>query len=212
MESLRTMIMNDEQVELNVPRWVSLLLVVAVIITVGAAGFIYTGVLVSGLTLGSAVVALALWLTLTYTRPARRAMLPHYIAAIIAVLVLYVEQYYFGYAQKMTVLFPGIFSQPVVFTEKIFLSVFPFAGTVLFLFGGFCLFFHRPIGNYLLWLLYCLGIVSGVSVYIVNVFATGGYGYLPGMWTAPLAVVAGARGIWFLLRGGRMEKERAGVG
>ena len=48
--------MDDEIIRLQVPRWVHLLLVISALITLGAAGYIYTGPVVT------AIVMLAGWL------------------------------------------------------------------------------------------------------------------------------------------------------
>ena len=125
--------LDDEPLRLQTPRWVHLLLVLSSLVTLAAAGYIHVGSLLTAFVLSAGVAALLGWRATTYNHPASRRVLPWYILTVIVLLLHYGEAWYFGYAEALTARFADVFAPPVVFNEAIYLSIFPLAGTALYL-------------------------------------------------------------------------------
>lgn len=189
--------MTEEDITLEIPPWVYPMMVLSILITLGAAGYIYLGFLITGPVILAAFLALVAWYGTTYRQPRRRRILPLYIALIIVLLLQGVEQWYFGYPDVLKSLFPASFEPPVVFNEAIFLSIFIFGGTTLFLFAAVGIFFHHPLGNYVGWFMMVHAVLGGLFLLSWPLLA-GQMHYLPGMMSAPLAILLGLRGILHL--------------
>lgn len=198
--------LDDEPLRLQAPKWVHLLLVLSSLITLAAAGYIHVGGLVTGFVVSAGVVALLGWRATTYNNPASRRVLPWYIATVIVLLLHYGEAWYFGYAEALTARFPGAFASPVVFNDVIYLSIFPLAGTALYLWAAVGVFFHHPLGNYMAWFVFVLALAEGLAPFILPLFGSGGYEYFPGMATAPVAALFGGRGVRSLV-----ERQTEGI-
>lgn len=186
--------MTEEDIILEIPTWVYPLIVVVILITLATAGYIYLGFLITAPVMLAGFLALVAWYGTTYRRPRRRRILPLYIALIIVLLLQGVEQWYFGYPDVIKTLFPTSFTPPVVFTEPIFLSIFIFGATTLFLFAAVGIFFHHPLGNYVGWFMMVHAVMGGLLLLIWPMLA-GQMHYLPGMICAPLGILLGIIGI-----------------
>ena len=186
--------MTEEDITLEVPPWVYPLVVISILITLGAAGYIYTGWLVTAPVMLAGFLALVAWYGTTYRNPRKRRILPLYIALVIVLLLQGFEQWYFGYTDVLKTLFPTSFVPPVVFNDSIFLSIFTFGGTVLFLFAAVGIFFHHYLGNYVGWFIMVHASISGLFLLALPLLA-GQVQYVPGMISAPLSIVLGGVGI-----------------
>ncbi|MBV7340117.1 hypothetical protein KFU94_70315 [Chloroflexi bacterium TSY] len=187
--------MTEEKITLDVPPWIYPLVVLSILITASAAGYIYTGSLVTAPIALAGFLALLAWLGTTYRYPRKRRILPLYIGLIIVLLMQGVEQWYFGYPAAIKRLFPANFEPPVVFNEAIFLSNFVLAGTTLFLSAGVGIFFHHHLGNYVAWLLMTHAVIGGIFLCLSPLFSGEGLQYVPGMVIAPLSIVIGCLGM-----------------
>lgn len=185
--------LTDQPLRLQMPRQIHVLLVAAAAITGMIATWISYGTIITSIWGLALVVALALWVRTTLRRPLSRRVLPVYVAGILVLLTHDFEQWTKNYALTLTHLLPHAFNPPVNLTQRGFVVIFPFATTVVFLFGAAALFFHHPLGNYCAWLLLTTATVLPLSDLIVGL-ATGPIAYVPGMWTAPLAIVFGLCG------------------
>jgi len=186
--------MTEEDITLEIPVWVYPLLVLVLLITGGVAGYIYLGFLVTAPIMLAGFLALGAWYGTTYRQPRKRRILPLYIALIIVLLLQGIEQWYFGYSDVIKRLFPASFEAPIVFNETIFMSVFIFAATTLFLFAAVGIFFHHPLGNYIGWFVMIYSVIGGLLVLTWPLLA-GQMQYLPGMLSALPAILMGVVGI-----------------
>ncbi|MCK6629719.1 MAG: hypothetical protein L6R45_31660 [Anaerolineae bacterium] len=116
--------MTEEDITLEIPLWVYPLTVLAILITLGVAGYIYLGFLVTFPVMLTGFLALAAWYGTTYQQPRQRRILPLYIALIVVLLLQGAEQWYFEYPEVIKTLFPASFGSPIVFNGSIFMSVF----------------------------------------------------------------------------------------
>lgn len=182
--------MNEAELHLDVPRWVYPLAVVAQLFTGLAAGYVYLGSMVTFPVVAAGAAALLLWLASSYRDPRRRTFLPLYLLLLVLVLAQGLEQWHFGYAATMHRLFPGSFQAPVMFNEKIQLSVFTLGAVSLYLLGALGLFFHHPLGNYMAWLMVCQATVGGAMLLAIS-WVAGHFQYVPGMVTGTLAAMLG---------------------
>jgi membrane-associated HD superfamily phosphohydrolase len=187
-------IMTEEEITLEIPVWVYPLMVLALLITLSTAGYIYLGFLVTAPVMLAGFLALVAWYGTTYRQPRKRRILPLYIALIIVLLLQGLEQWYFGYPEVIKTLFPASFAPPVVFTETIFLSIFVFGATTLFLFAAVGIFFHHHLGNYVGWFMMVYAVIGGLLLLGWPLLA-GQLDYLPGMVMAPLGILMGLMGI-----------------
>jgi hypothetical protein len=186
--------MTEEEITLEIPLWVYPLLVIALLITLGVAGYIYLGFLVTAPVMLTGFLAHVAWYGTTYRQPRKRRILPLYIALIVVLLLQGLEQWYFGYPEVLKTLFPASFEPPIVFNETIFTSVFVFGGTTLFLFAAVGIFFHHHLGNYMGWFMMVYAVIGGLLLWGWPLFA-GQLGYLPGMVSALPAILMDVVGI-----------------
>jgi hypothetical protein len=191
--------MNEDELHLDVPRWVYPLAVVTQLFTALAAGYVYVGSLITFPVIAAGTAALLLWLSTSYRDPRRRTFLPRYFLLVVLLLLQGLEQWHFGYAATLHRLFPESFAAPVVFDERIQLAIFTFAAVSLYLIGAVGLFFHHPLGNYMAWLLVCEAAVGGLTLLAMSLFA-GRFQYIPGMACGTVAVVLGILGALRLAR------------
>jgi len=199
--------MNKDYEYLDVPRWVNVLFILSTIITLCVAGYIYTGALISLLVGVPAMVALFFWLTTTYHQSAPRRIIPWYIGAVLVLLIQHAEQWHFNYAEQLKLTLPQFFSDPVVFNEAIFLSIFPFAGLALFLVFATSFYLRRPLGNYMVWFVFVWAITSGLTPYLFTLFQESGISYFPGMLGGVLTTGVGVWGCKLLLNIKNIVKE-----
>lgn len=192
--------MNEEPWRLEVPPWLYLLSVASLLLTAAAAGYIYLGgVLTAPLVLAGAAALLA-WAFTTYRAPRQRRSFPLLIVVVIALLLQGLEQWTFGYPQIVREAFPFGFAAPVVFDERIFLSVYVLAATTLFLAGGFGVLFHHPLGNFTAWLLCTHAMIQSCFLIGACLLAEVGPRYVPGAAAAPLCLLLGLLGALRLAR------------
>jgi hypothetical protein len=186
--------MSEETITLEVPPWVYRLSVITILITLGAAGYIYTGWLVTAPVLLAGFSALLAWSRTTYLRPRRRRILPLYITLVVVLVLQGMEAWYFGYVGRLLTLFPASFAPPIYYSETIHIAVFTFGAISLFLLAAAGIFFHHPLGNYVGWFVLLYGVVSGLLLFALPPLAGVGFQYMPGMISGLLAIVLGVLG------------------
>lgn len=197
--------MTEEPITLEVPPWVYRLSVIAILITLGAAGYIYTGWLVTAPVLVTGVGALVAWSRTTYRQPRKRRILPLYIALVIALLLQVLEQWYWGYAERLLMLFPARFAPPINYDGRLHLFLFGLCAISLFLLAGMGIFFHHPLGNYVGWFVMLHGIVSGALIFVLPLLGGAGFHYIPGMISALVVMVLGVMGCIRLSQSGEIQ-------
>jgi hypothetical protein len=192
------MYMDDEIITLLVPDWVYALLVASILTTLGIASYIYTGSVITAIFMVAGWLALIAWFGSTYRTPTSRTVLPTYILAVVVNLFLVLESYYFGYADSLKSLFPSAFANPLVFNETIYISI-AMVGVTLYLLGGFGVFLHHPLGNYMAWFLFSISVVDGLAHYVLPLLSSRGFQYVPGMVMSVFAIIIGLYGGYRLL-------------
>ncbi|MEZ4869514.1 MAG: hypothetical protein R3C14_49780 [Caldilineaceae bacterium] len=197
--------MTEETITLEVPPWVYRLSVITILITLGAAGYIYTGWLITAPVLVTGVGALLAWSRTTYRQPRKRRILPLYIALVIGLLLQALEQWYFGYAGRLLALFPAHFAPPIHYDGKLHLFLFGLCAISLFLLAGMGIFFHHPLGNYVGWFAMLHGIVSGALIFGLPLLGGAGFTYMPGMLSALVVIVLGVMGSIRLSQSGKIQ-------
>jgi len=197
--------MSEETITLEVPPWIYRLSVIAILITLGAAGYIYTGWLVTAPVLVTGVGALLAWSRTTYRQPRKRRILPLYITIMIGLLLQQVEQWYFGYAGRLLALFPGHFAPPIHYDDTLHLLIFGLCAISLFLLAGMGIFFHHPLGNYMGWFVMLHGIVTGVLIFVLPLLGGAAFHYMPGMISALVVIALGVMGSIRLSQNGEIQ-------
>lgn len=188
-------ILDDEPLLFCPPRWVSILAVLSICGTLLLAVYIYFAWIVALLFGLISAVALFAWLRTGYCQPARRRILPVYILSVIAMLVHYSELHNGVYVEHLISMFPEVFGDKPGFSQYWFILTFLLMPASVFLWAAVGIFYHKLIANYVMWWLYIWCIVFPVSHYVLPVFSAGPYGYMPGMYSAPLIVLVGLAGI-----------------
>ncbi len=196
--------MTEESITLEVPPWVYRLSVIAILSTLGAAGYIYTGWLVTAPVLITGFGALLAWSRTTYWQPRKRRILPLYSALVIGLLLQALEQWYFDYAERLLALFPARFAPPIPYDSTLHLFIFGLCAVSLFLLAGMGIFFHHPLGNYVGWFVMLHAIVSGVLIFGLPLLG-GGFQYMPGMISALVVMVLGVMGCIRLSQSGEIQ-------
>lgn len=191
--------MTEEDLSLDVPRWVYPLGVLTQLFTALAAGYVYLGMLLTAPVILAGFLALALWLASTYRDPRRRSVLPLYLLVVVLLLLQGLEQWKFGFAHVVPNLFPASFAAPVVVNEKVLLVVFTLAAVSLYLLGALGMFFHHPLGNYMAWFVMTYAAIGGIALLVMAV-AGDGLHYVPGMVTGTIAMPFGIFGGFRLAR------------
>lgn len=191
---------DDESLRLEVPPWAHLVAVAAVVGTVVLAAFVYLGPIIGLLVGTTAVAAFVAWSTTTFRHPAQRRVIPWYTTTIVVMLMHEAERFGGDYAAVVTDMIPTGFGDPVIFTEYALILTFIILPTAVYLLGIAGIFYHHPLGNYSAWWLFIWSIILPLSHFALPLFASDGYCYIPGMWTAPVPVAAGIVGIRLLLR------------
>lgn len=125
--------------------------------------------------------------------------MPIFILLVIVSIIQILEQWYFEYPATIKSLFPSSFESPVIFNETIFISIFLFCGTTLYLLGAFGIFFHHPLGNFVAWFLMIFSLINSLDILIMP-FLAGSIQYLPGMIVAPFIIVLSIVGMIQLIK------------
>jgi len=192
-------LLDDEPMYFAPPVWVNIVAVIAIAGTILIAVFIYFHIIPGTLLTVNTVITLFVWYLTTYKQPAKRRVIPVYILAIIAMLLHAGELHYGAYADRMVALFPEAFGEPAIFTEYWFILTFVLIPTALYLWGAVGLFYHNRLGNFMAWWLFLWSILFPASHYLLPLFATSGYSYVPGMFSAPAMIalgLVGTRALW----------------
>jgi hypothetical protein len=182
--------MNEEELHLDIPRWVYPLVVATQLLTALAAGYVYLGALLTLPVVGAGAAAFLMWLATCYRDPRRRTFLPLYLVLLMLVLLQGLEQWHFGYAATVQRLFPASFAPPVMFDERVDLAVFTLGAVALYLLGAVGLFFHHPLGNYMACFAVTQATVGGL-VLLAMAVGTGRFHYVPGLVTGLVAIPLG---------------------
>jgi hypothetical protein len=181
-----------------VPRQIHVLWVAAAIVTAAIATWVYFGTIIAAIWSLALASAFVIWTRTSLRRPLSRRVVPVYVLGVAILVAHGGEQFLNNYAATLNRMFPDSFSEPVMFTDRASFVIFPMAATVLFLLGGAAILFHHPFGNYCAWLLFTILIVIPASHFVLFLSA-GERAYVPGMWSALVAIPFGVWGLRHLL-------------
>lgn len=187
--------LDDEPVPFDPPRWINIVAVVSLFGTMLLAVFIYLGVVLAVLALLTTVLAVGAWLRHGYLQPISRRILPIHIVAVILNLLQGAEQHAGQYARVLEALFPALLQEPNILTNQSFAAVFSLTTAALFLGGAAVVFYQARVGGFVTWWLFLWSILFPVSHFLLPLFSESGYGYVPGMITAPFTLAAGVIGM-----------------
>ena len=191
--------MNEDDLSLEIPRWVWPLVVLALVFTAWAALYILFGAVATAPVVVAAMAAFGLWMCTTYRQPRARRILPLHIALAIVLVLQGAEQWALGYTGVVAGMFPAHFQPPVVWNADIHVVAFTLLSTFVFLVAGVGVFFHHPLGNYGACFLMATAVVGSLWLFAMPM-AAGEARYVPGMGMASCALVLGALGTLRLLR------------
>jgi hypothetical protein len=187
-------------------RLFAITLAVAVVVTFGLAAYTYGGTPQFVTVAVACVVGFAFWIATTYRRPpSRPAALDLYVATLVALTVLYAEQWSRGFSSRLMQLYPAAYPTGVGLTDHAFVAVFPLAGSALLLLGGLTYYHGAPFGRFAAWFTFAWGATTALAVYLYPLFTREPAGLMPGAISAPLPLVTSLLGMRALIR-------REGVG
>jgi hypothetical protein len=172
-----------------------------ILVTLGVAAYTYGGAPLFVTATTASVAAFLGWLGTTYRRPASRPVaLELYVATVVALMVLYGEQWYRGFSSRLMALYPGAYPPGVGITDHAFVAVFPLAGSALLLLGALTYYHGTAFGRFAAWFTFAWGAIDALAVYVYPLFAGGRMRFLPGAITAPLPLLISLLGTRALVR------------
>jgi len=190
--------LDDSYIPFDPPKWVNVVAILSVVITIMLAILIYFGVLLAILTSLTAAIAMLAWLRKGYTTPLSRRILPVYILAIIINLVQGAEQHAGHYFTLLGTSFPNIVQVNSVSSDMQFAAVFSFATAAIYLFGATAIFYQTKIGSFLVWWIFSWSVIFPASHFLLPLISESGPALLPGIITAPFSIFIAATGIWHI--------------
>ncbi len=120
----------------------------------------------------------------------RDALMPLYIGTIVVLIAEHTEQWLGHLPEAVMRTFPAAYHGGIVFDDRLLVSAFPLAGSVLFLFGALALHHRLAIGEGAAWVLCAWALVCGASPFVFAL-ARHEMSYVPGMAMSPLVLGAG---------------------
>jgi hypothetical protein len=176
--------------------WVALFTAIVSIVTAGTAIYIEMGAMLAIPLVGTALVAIVVWLGTSFRHSGEtdRAVV-FYIAGIVALMIEHADQWHSRAPELVMKLASGWAAPNFVFSERIFVVAFAIASPALFLLGGFYLVRRRPIGCYMAWLLFIWSIVAGLLQGALAVNRPHAIGIATGIAAGVLPLIIGALGI-----------------
>jgi hypothetical protein len=183
---------------------IALVLALALAITVTLAAFVYAGAPYATMSFTAWCLALGGWLSFSRHRvrnvPVAFSL---YVGTLVALMVLYSEQWYMRYPSTLMRYFPVAFPTGVGIGEHAFVAVFPLAVTAFMTLGALAYYRGTVFGDLAAWLVFAWGGVAALAIYLVGPLAGQPTGYVGGMLTAPAVLIVAAVGVVRLVRGSR---------
>jgi hypothetical protein len=187
--------------EMSAARFVALAATIVSVFTLTLAAYTYGGAplgVAAALTTGLAVLT---WTTTTFRRPRTAPeAFGLYIACVVALIVLYAEQWAGHFATSLMHLFPESYPPGVGITDHAFVAVFPLGGSALLLLGALAYHHRLVVGRFCAWFTFCFGAVAALGVWALPLIAGAGMRYVPGMIAAPILAAIAILGMRRLLR------------
>jgi hypothetical protein len=182
-------------------RLFAMTLAVVFLLTLDVGAYTYGGAPLFVTVAIASTMALVAWIGTTYRRPASRpAALDLHIATVVALLVLYSEQWYRGFSSRLMQLYPAAYPAGVGITDHAFVAVFPLAGSALLLLGALAYYHGAAFGRFAAWFTFAWGAIAALAVYVYPLFGRDGTCVMPGAFTAPLPFVISVLGMRALTR------------
>jgi hypothetical protein len=175
-------------------------LAVVLLVTLDAALYTYGGAPLAMTTTTASVFSLIGWRVTNRRQSASDAVAFNtYIATVVALVVLYAEQWHGGFASRLVQLYPRAYPPGVGITDHAFVAVFPLAGSALLLIGALTYYHGTAFGRFAAWFTFAWGAVAALAVYVYPLFADR-MSTVPGMLTAPLPLLVSLLGLRTLTR------------
>jgi len=149
---------------------------------------------------------LVCWLLTTARYPAHpERVIPVYAITTALLMVHILEEYVWDFGPRIGALTGTGWSQSE------FVVLFGFVVPAFWILAGALVYVRHPLGNWIIWFIWC-GMILGEPVHLlVFPFLEGGrYHYFPGMWTALFPLVAGLWGMTLLITDYRRDRDDAG--
>ncbi len=133
--------------------------------------------------------------------PSPSAILPAYLIALALFLFHVLEEYAFGFADRIAS------AAHVHWSDPQFIEVIVLFGPALWIAGAIGIYERHPLGNYVAWFFF-VGMMLGEPTHMLvfPLMEGGRYHYFPGMWTALFPMVPAAYGIWRMLSDDRASR------
>ncbi len=175
---------------------VSAMFALTIMITIVCAAYVYLGSILAWTIAGCAVAAAAAWIKSTFEEPAEfKAFMPFFLVSAAAQMMMHFEEVYFGFPSAFSIAFSGTFSPTVVFCEFSYVLGIPLLGMSLFGMTAVGIFYRQRLANYFALFAYLWAIAYGASHFVYPFFSPDGYGYLPGMAFAVVAMAVSIKGV-----------------
>src|SRR4029078_7700867 len=124
-------------------------LAVVILVTLDVAAYTYGGAPLAVATTVASALSLSGWMVTTRRRSATDpAAFNLYVATMVSLVVLYAEQWWFGFPSQLVRLFPSAFPDGVGLSEHAFVGVFPLAGSALLLLGALTYYHGSAFGRF----------------------------------------------------------------
>jgi hypothetical protein len=182
-------------------RLFAIILSAVIVVTLDVAAYVYAGAPVCFTVIVASVGAWFAWTATSSRRPAcPPAAFDLYIATIVALLVMYAEQWAHDFPFWLTRVFPGDFPAGVGISNHWFVAVFPLAGSALLLLGALAYYHGTPFGRFAAWFTFAWAATTALAVYVYPLVGRASIDLLPGALTAPLPLVISLLGMHRLVR------------
>jgi hypothetical protein len=174
---------------------------VVILATADVAAYIYGGMPLFATALAASVLAMCGWLLTTFQRPpSAPAALDLYLAMVVALMVLYSEQWYRGLSGSLVPPYGVAHSEGTGISSHAFVAVFPLVGSALLIAGALTYYYGTVFGRFAAWLAFAWGACDALAVYLYPLFARGSVGAMPGAFTAILPLGVSLWGIRTLVQ------------
>ncbi|MEP6992807.1 MAG: hypothetical protein ABJA80_17860 [bacterium] len=183
---------------------ITLVFALALTVTFTLAAFVYAGAPYAVMALVTSCVAIGGWLRFgRYQVLDAPVAFNFYIGTLVALMMLYSEEWYLHYPSTLMRYFPRGYSAGVGLSEHAFIAVFPLTVSAFMTLGALAHYRGTVLGQFSAWLVFAWGGVAAIAVYLIGPLAGQPRGYVGGMLAAPVVLIVSALGIRRLVRSSR---------
>ena len=189
-----------------------LMLALAAGATGATAGEVYGGPPIALAALTAGAVATVGWMA-TGRRgsgaPSRAEAFNVYVAVLVALMAFYAEEWAGDFPAALAHLFPRAYPEGPLLSLHAYVAVFPLGTMALFVLGALAYYHRLALGRLAAWVAFSWGAVVALGAYGLALAGEPGFGYMPGMATAPVLLALSLRGMRRLAGGGAARAEEA---